>query len=59
MAFVTLDCNHQPLEVVAFSEVYSTYKDVLNSKGLVLANGIVKERNDSLQLQLEKIKTLD
>ena len=58
MAFVTLDCNHQLLDVVIFSEVYNGYKDVLRSKKLVLFNGVVRKREDSLQLQLNKAKEL-
>ena len=58
MAFVTLDCNHQLLDVVVFSEVLSQYKKVLTSKRLVLFNGIVKKREENLQLQLYKAKEL-
>ena len=58
MAFVTLDCNHQILDVVIFSEVYNEYKDVLRSKKLVLFNGVVRKREDNLQLQLNKAKEL-
>ena len=59
MAFVTLDCNNQLLDLVLFSEVYNNYFDVLNSKGLILVNGFVRERNDSLQIQVEKMKKLN
>ena len=58
MAFVTLDCNNQLLDLVLFSEVYNKYLDVLNSKDLILVNGFVRERNDSLQIQVEKMKEL-
>ena len=58
MAFVTLDCNNQLLDLVFFSEIYNQYLDILNSKNLVLVNGYVRERNDSLQIQVEKMKEL-
>ena len=58
MAFVSLDCNHQLLDVVIFNEVYKEYSSVLNSKKLVLFNGIVREREGNLQLQLYKAKEL-
>lgn len=59
MAFVTLDCNNQLLDLVLFSEVYNEYVDVLNAKGLVLVNGFVRSRNESLQIQVEKMKKLN
>ena len=59
MAFVTLDCNNQLLDLVLFSEVYSNFSSVLDTKGLVLVNGVVRERNDSLQIQVEKMKKLN
>ena len=58
MAFVTLDCNHQLLDVVVFNEAYKEYSSVLNSKKIVLFNGIVREREGNLQLQLYKAKEL-
>ena len=58
MAFVTLDCNNQLLDVVVFNEVYKEYQHVLNSKKLVLFNGVVRKREDNLQLQLDKAKEL-
>ena len=58
MAFVTLDCNHQLLDVVIFNEVYKEYKNVLESKKLVLFNGIVRCREGNIQLQLYKAKEL-
>jgi DNA polymerase-3 subunit alpha len=58
MAFVTLDCNYQTLDVVVFALAYKEYYKVLESKGLVLVNGFVRKRNDNLQVQLEKIKIL-
>ena len=58
MAFVTLDCNHQLLDVVVFSEAYNEYNEVLRSKKLVLFNGVVRKREDNLQLQLNKAKEL-
>ena len=58
MAFVSLDCNHQLLDVVIFSEVYNEYKNVFDSKKLVLFNGTVRKREDNLQLQLYRAKEL-
>ena len=58
MAFITLDCNYEVLDVVAFSEVYNEYKVVFASKNLVLFNGTVRERDGNLQLQLNKAKEL-
>ena len=58
MAFVTLDCNHQLLDVVVFSEAYNEYSSVLTSKKLVLFNGVVRKREDNLQVQLFKAKEL-
>ena len=58
MAFVTLDCNHQLLDVVVFNEVLVEYSDVLASKKLVLFNGVVRKREDNLQVQLFKAKEL-
>ena len=58
MAFITLDCNNQLLDVVAFSEAYTAYKDVFDSKELVLFNGVVRKRENELQLQLDKAKIL-
>ena len=58
MAFVTLDCNNELLDVVMFSESYSEYSFILDSKKLVLFNGIVREREGKLQLQLAKAKEL-
>ena len=58
MAFVTLDCNHQLLDVVVFTETYNEYKDVLEYKKLVLFNGVVRKREDIIQLQLYKAKEL-
>ena len=58
MAFITLDCNHQLLDVVVFSEVFLEYKNVLESKKLVLFNGVVRTRENNLQLQLNKAKEL-
>ena len=58
MAFVTLDCNNELLDVVVFSEVYNQYNTVLDSKKLVLFNGTVRSREGKLQLQLFKAKEL-
>ena len=58
MAFITLDCNYELLDVVVFSDVYSEYKLVFDSKKLVLFNGVVRKREDNLQLQLNKAKEL-
>ena len=58
MAFVTLDCNMETLDVVVFSEVYLEYSFIFESKKLVLFNGIVKEREGKLQIQLIKAKEL-
>ena len=58
MAFVTLDCNHQLLDVVVFSEAYNEYGSILASKKIVLFNGVVREREENLQLQLYKAKEL-
>ena len=58
MAFVTLDCNHQLLDVVVFSETYKEYGLILNSKKMVLFNGVVRDREGNLQLQLSKAKEL-
>ena len=58
MAFITLDCNNTLLDVVVFSEVYKTYSSVFESKELVLFNGLVRMREDELQLQLNKAKVL-
>ena len=58
MAFVTLDCNHQLLDVVVFNEAYNEYKEALKSKKLVLFNGVVRKREGNLQLQLNKAKEL-
>ena len=58
MAFVTLDVNYEDLDVVIFSETYQLFKDVLDSKKLVLFNGMVRMREEKLQLQLDKAKVL-
>lgn len=58
MAFVTLDCNNQLLDLVVFSETYLKYGEVLESKKLILVNGIVRERNESIQIQVDKMKVL-
>ena len=58
MAFVTLDCNNQYLDVVVFSEVYKDYKFIFTSKKLVLLNGLGRMREDNIQLQLSKAKEL-
>lgn len=58
MAFVTLDCNYEMLDVVVFSDVYNEYNHILESKKLVLFNGTVRERDTKLQLQLDKAKEL-
>ena len=59
MAFITLDCNNKFVDVVAFTETYTEYQGVLEYKGLVLINGVVRTRNDELQVQLNKIKILE
>ena len=58
MAFITLDCNNSLLDVVAFSDTYNNYKDVFDSKELVLFNGLIRKRDDELQLQLDRAKIL-
>jgi DNA polymerase-3 subunit alpha len=58
MAFVTLDCNNQYLDVVVFNEVYKDYKFIFTSKKLVLLNGLGRMREDNIQLQLYKAKEL-
>ena len=58
MAFITLDCNNELLDVVAFSEAYNAYKEVFESKELVLFNGVVRKRDEQLQLQLDRAKVL-
>ena len=58
MAFITLDCNYELLDVVVFSEVYKEYRSIFDSKKLVLFNGTVREREGNLQLQLLKAKEL-
>lgn len=58
MAFVELNCNHQVLDTVIFSDEYAQYHDVFDAKGLVLLNGVVRERNGNIQLQIIKAKKL-
>ena len=59
MAFVSLNCNNELLDVVCFPEKYVDYQGVLSSKKIILINGFVRERNDTLQVQLERAKELD
>ena len=58
MAFITLDSNHEVLDVVVFGDVYKEYSNVFSSKKLVLFNGVVRMREDKLQLVLNKAKEL-
>ena len=58
MAFVTFDINNEKIDAVLFVDAYKEYEAVLSATKLVLVNAVVRERNDSLQLQINKMKSL-
>ena len=59
MAFVTFDINNEKIDAVLFVDAYKEYEAVLSATKLVLVNAVVRERNDSLQLQINKMKSLE
>ena len=58
MAFLTVDVNYHKVDAVLFSEPYKLFENVLDSKKMVLINAVVKMRNGSLQLQINKMREL-
>lgn len=59
MAFIYFNANHEMLDVVSFSDTFNIYHNVFDSKGLVLINGVVRKRNDEIQVTLIKAKELN
>ena len=55
---VTFDINNEKIDAVLFVDAYKEYEAVLSATKLVLVNAVVRERNDSLQLQINKMKSL-
>ena len=55
---VTFDINNEKIDAVLFADAYKEYEAVLSATKLVLVNAVVRERNDSLQLQINKMKSL-
>ena len=55
---VTFDINNEKIDAVLFADAYKEYEAVLSATKLVLVNAFVRERNDSLQLQINKMKSL-
>ena len=58
VAFVTFDINNEKIDAGFFVDAYKEYEAVLSATKLVLVNAVVRERNDSLQLQINKMKSL-
>ena len=58
MAFLTFDVNYHKVDAVLFAEPYKLFENVLDSKKMVLINAVVKMRNGSLQLQINKMREL-
>ena len=58
MAFFTVNVNHEYVECVLFSDTFKQYQYLLDEKHLVLINGMVRQRNKELQIQVLKMRKL-
>ena len=58
MAFLDISDDTDNIDAVMFPEVYKTYREQILGRGIVLAQGKVEKRNDSLQLVIDKIRSL-
>ena len=59
MAFLTIGDESGEIDAVIFNEAYEKYKDILKYGKVYLGNGKYEKRNDSVQIILDKIVSLN